>query len=172
MTEEAIVLETMLTYMQTVLEKPHPAFNGLPLCPFVQRARLQQQIWFHVYRFSDADLATDSALMQTIHAFLAQRTYEVLFVIHPDLSAWSCWNLQRFVESLNHHLATLSLIAFSGHPQHPFQIQGMHTRREPYPNLTIQSLETVKQASSVLSKTRYYENWSPDDLADIQFFQR
>jgi len=51
------------------------------------------------------------------------------------------------------------LVAFSGHPDQEFNIQGIYTRQEPYLNFTVQYNDRLKDASDLLLKTtNYYQN--------------
>lgn len=167
MSEEAIVLDTMLQYMQTVLEQPNSTFGNLPICPFAQSFRLQQRIQFQVYCFNFSDLNGQSGLMQMIDAFKTNPQFDALLVIHPNPQVMTVNALEQFVDQLNQLLEAQSLVAHSGHPEDSFNINGVYTRREPYLNFTVQSPEKLKWASQLLQKTRYYENWSAENLKTV-----
>lgn len=165
---ESDVIKQMIRYMEDVLEKPHPIFGGLPICPFARRARLERKILYQVYSFELANiLNTNSELMQRIIQFSQLKQYEALLVIHPDKQALTLDELQHFVDVLNEAIASTNLVAFGGHPQEPFNVQGVYTRREPYINFTVQTYEKVKVASDALLKTRYYHNWSQENLQQV-----
>jgi hypothetical protein len=169
MPESAIVVDEMIQYMTTVLEQPHPAFGGLPVCPFAQKYRLQNLIQFHVHPFSSDDLSESSTLMEVIKTFKARSQYEVLFVIHPDRHALSVEQLQSLILALNESLQGLELVAYGGHPDDSFNINGVYTRREPYINFTVQTPDKLKGASQLLEKTPYYKNWSLENLRAVGF---
>jgi hypothetical protein len=165
--EAAIVINEMIKYMTTVLEQPNPAFEGLPVCPFAQKYRLQNLIQFHVHPFSFDDLSNNSALIDVIKTFKARSQYEVLFVIHPDRQALRIEQLQSLMLGLNEYLKELELVAYGGHPDDSFNINGVYTRREPYINFTVQTPDKLKWASQLLEKTSYYKNWSPENLKAV-----
>jgi hypothetical protein len=169
----AEIIEQMVEYMQTVLEKPHPAFGGLPICPFARRARLEKTILFRVHRFyPDADLFAGSALAQLFEDFQDfsdREHYEAMLIIHPDRKAMTLAELHEFVDQVNEAIAPQNLLAFGGHPEESFNIQGVYTRREPYINFTIQTCAKIKTASDLLKKTAYYHNWSPEQLMQVGF---
>jgi hypothetical protein len=168
MLDSEMVIEEMTQYLRTVLEKPHPVFGGLPICPFAQQARIHNKIKFFVHRFESKDLLDSSVLLTAIRQF-NPTLHDVLFVIHPDKKAMSSSDLEQFVTALNHQLFPLHLTAFGGHPDDRFEIQGVQTRHDPYLNITVQSIAKLKRASELLTNTKYYDNWSPDNLKAVGY---
>jgi hypothetical protein len=164
------VISCMVEYMQTHLEKPHPVFGGMPICPFARKARLENKISFQVYPFSSIeDLNQESPLLKALKEFGQSDQYEALLVIHPDKQAMTLVELRQFVDHLNDAIALTGLLAFGGHPQETFNIQSVYTRREPYINFTVQTYATVKAASDLLLKTHYYEHWSAETMKQVGF---
>ena len=155
----------MIEYMKEFLEKPHPVFGGLPICPFARKARLDGDILYKVDRFQlDTDLNPDSSVMRMIAEFCQQDRYKVLFVVHPDPQAMTPEEMQHFISYLNRKIATTDLVAFGGHPSDEFNVQGVRTRQEPYLNFTVQTKQLLTEAADSLSKTNYYDNWTPENL--------
>ncbi|NJR64675.1 MAG: hypothetical protein HC772_04090 [Leptolyngbyaceae cyanobacterium CRU_2_3] len=157
----------MIAHIQSTLEQPNSVFGGLPICPYVQRARLQQLIRFHVYPFDSRCLNPTSDLMKIVREFQSQQRFEVLLIIHSNRNAMSFSQLQMFVTVLDQQLASMQLTAFGGHPDDPFHIQNIRTRQDPYPNIAIQSIQKLKRASDQLSKTHYYDHWSAENLKSV-----
>ncbi len=159
------VIEIMVEYMKDFLEKPHVVFWGLPVCPFARKARLESRILYKVYRFfTHTDLSPNSAVMKMISEFRQEERYEVLLVVHPEQQAMTQFQMEQFIDCLNEKVSAADLVAFGGHPNQDFNIQGVHTRKEPYLNFTVQSKQLLKQASDALLKTDYYNNWTPESL--------
>lgn len=154
------VLDRMLDYIQQTIEAPHLVFGGMPICPFARKARLANKFLYKVYEFSAADLSGHSELMRLIEEFGQQAHYELLLVIHPEPEAFSLEEMHAFTDSLNQQIVSSDLIAFDGHPQDDFNIQGVFTREAPYIHFTIQLRQQVKQASDLLRQTAYYQNWT------------
>jgi hypothetical protein len=162
------IIGRMMEYMQNFLEQPHPIFGDMPVCPFAQAARLKQKIFYRVYPFSSSeDLHSESALIKLVETLHQSDTYEALWVIHPDRWAMTLNELHGFVDKLNQAIAPMKLVAFGGHPHEPFNIEGLHTRQEPYINFTVQAHKKVKSASDTLLKTQYYDRWSAENLKQI-----
>ena len=169
---DQVIIDQMVSYLETVLEKPHPVFGGLPICPFSKKARLQNRILYKVLPLSFAELQPNSKLWQAIQEFSATRLYDVLLVISPDIDALSVDEVRSLIEQVNQAIELLDLTAFGGHPEDDFNIQGVYTRQEPFINMTIQFQEVLHTASHQLKKTNYYQNWSPENLRQIDFENR
>ncbi len=169
MPEKARVIAEMVQHLHDVLEQPHPAFGGLPICPFVKQARIKNKIDFRVQEFEMKDLDPSSPLMIHIHHFAQMRIHDVLFIIHPIKQALKPSQLEQFVDCLNQPLQPLQLTAFGGHPEDNFKIQDVLTRQEPYINITVQSIEKLKSASDLLATTHYYDHWPSSALKAVGY---
>lgn len=169
---ETSTIATMTQYLETVLEQPHPVFGGLPICPFSKKARLQNKIFYKVLVLSMEQLQADSELRHTIASFQASQQHDVLLFISPDEQALTMDEMQVFVEQLNLSLAPQGLTAFGGHPKDTFNVQGVYTRREPFINLTVQSLAVLQAASKQLARTAYYHHWSAEKLRQVGYHDR
>ncbi|QLE42757.1 hypothetical protein FD723_21505 [Nostoc sp. C052] len=164
------IINSMVEYMHNFLEKPHRAFGNMPICPFVEKARLQNNILYHIYRFSpNYDLNLNSHLIKLIDDFRTSISYEVMLIIHPDQQAMTLNESQHFVKHLNEIISGTGLTAFAGNSDDKFNIQGVYTRQAPYIHLTIQTDKSIKIASELLLKTRYYQNWSAENLKYVGF---
>lgn len=162
---EAEVIHRMVEYMKGFLEKSHQVFGGLPICPFARKARLDNRILYKVHRFASVP---DASEIELIQEFCQEQRYEVLLVMHPEQQALTQLQMQKFIEKLNEQIAAAGLIAFSGHPEQEFNIQGISTRQEPYLNFTVQFQQRLKDASDLLLKTTsYYQNWTAENLRDV-----
>jgi hypothetical protein len=167
------LINLMVEYMKEFLEKPHPVFGGLPVCPFARKARLEDRILYKVDRFwPHTDLNPDSSVIRIISEFCQENRYEVLLVIHPENQVMTRFEMQKFIDCLNEKISAAGLVAFGGHPADDFNIQGVYTRQEPYIHFTVQSKQLLNQASAALMKTDYYNNWTPENLRYIGFPRR
>ncbi|BAZ28010.1 hypothetical protein NIES4074_04400 [Cylindrospermum sp. NIES-4074] len=163
------IINIMIEYMQDFIEKPHPVFGDMPICPFTQKARQQETISYQVYDFSTRELKPDSQLVKLINDFNSSIKHEALLIIHHDKQAMTPDETEQFVESLNEIISHTGLVAFGGHPHDEFNIQGLYTRQAPYLHVIIQSYQIIKTTSDVLQKTRYYQNWSSENLKYVGF---
>ena len=166
---DAVVISAMIEFSKNFIEKPHPAFSDLPICPFGHKTRLENKILYQVYRFPTAkDLNLDSKLIEMLRDFGQQNHYEILLVIHPDQQAFTLEQLQQLIKSLN-QVISKNLVVFGGHPADPFNIQGVYTRQAPYPHFVVQNYQLLKRASDSLLNTDYYKHWTSENFQAIGF---
>src|SRR5262249_20927446 len=83
MIEDAQVIKDFLAHAENFIEKPHPVFGGLPVCPFARTIRLENKIDFLVV---PALGARESELMALAEQFTRQDLKEVLLVLYKDQS--------------------------------------------------------------------------------------
>ena len=170
--DQQAIIDQMIHYLETVLEKPHPVFGGLSICPFSKKARLQNKILYKVIDLSINPLDSTSDLLQAIKLFHEVCSHDVLLVISPNEQALTVERVQAIVDQVNSVIAPMGLTSFGGHPQDTFNIQGVHTRQEPFINLTIQSKAVLQLASEQLARTSYYQHWSAENLSQVGFHDR
>jgi hypothetical protein len=171
---EAVVAE-VLSWSANALERPHPIFGGLPVCPFARAARLKASIHFEVRAFSvDEPLDPDGWLLRLVADFAqedAAGSRETLFVIHPERRAMSAPALEAFVARLDRRLREVPALAglrvFEAHPDSEFQVGGVYTRRGPYPSFQVLSHARLKTASDTLASSGYYDHFTPAMLRAV-----
>lgn len=171
---EAVVTE-VLAWSANALERAHPIFGGLPVCPFARAARLKGTIRFEVRAFSVNDpLDLGGELLELIADFAREETagaYETLFVIHPERHAMSVDALEAFVARLDGRLRALPRFAelrvFEAHPDSAFQVGNVYTRRGPYPSFQVLSHARLKATSDALWGAGYYDHFSPAMLRAV-----
>ena len=158
------IIESTLRWMTEFVELPHPIFSDLPICPFTKKARLANQILFKIERFSAlTEFAGDSTIIKSIHEFYNSE-FEIMLVINPEKTAITAPQTKELIDKLNNQISELGLLAFHAHPEDDFNIDGLHTRRMPYPAFSVQVNSKLKPASDALEKTEYYKNWTAEQL--------
>lgn len=156
MTDDEIV-EAMFRHVREFIEKPHPAFGNLPICPFAKAGRLSGKIDTHVIDFRSDEVEP------YLRAFAAQGRYEVVQFIHRGVD-YSLAELRRLLVGLSSILVELELVAFSGHPAEDMTVAGVVTSADPFPSIQVIPLQLLKKRAATLPK-RYYQNWSAEELA-------
>ena len=169
---ETDVMKRMLQYLETVLEQPHPAFGGLPICPFSKKARLQNKIFYQVLVLTMDQLQPDSPLRRSIASFQESKQHDVLLFISPDEQALTVDQMQIFVEQLNQSLVPVGLTAFGGHPQDTFNVQGCILAKNRLSTSPFSHSRSYKPLHSELARTAYYQHWSDENLQQIGFHDR
>jgi hypothetical protein len=148
-------------YIIDFVEQPHPKLGNLPICPFARRARLENRVQFEVLEL------TSEGVLALVPSFTAKPDLHMMICIHPRKDGLSSTHIHRLVEVLNHALPPLNLSALGGHPEDPFNIDGLYTRREPYPNIQLLRLDIGERAHQSIKNSGYYDHWTESNLRDV-----
>ena len=156
----------MLRWSEDFVERPHAVVGDLPVCPFAKAARLNRVIQWEVRPFAPNDpLDADGELLTLVRDFSRDSTFETLFVVHPEPATVSSPELDALVARLNARLMARpelsDLRAFDAHPNSPFHIGGLYTRRAPYPSFQILSHKLLTSSSTSLLGSAYYDRFTP-----------
>lgn len=145
------IIQEIERYMQDFIEKKHPAFNNMPVCPFAGKARKKKRIDYRVgpFLWEDIDKIVEQARSANHDKF------EIIMFVHPDKS-FSFEELGKIINEVSMRLNP-EFSVFGGHPLDPFMMHGVYTRRDPYPNFQIVSTPFLNKATNKLKKTDYYK---------------
>lgn len=138
-----------MEHLKNFVEKPHEVFSNLPVCPFAKKARTYGKIECFVH-----SLLLIQPIYERLEIFAAQDFYETLWLIHPDLTIDS-EQTDIIADELSKKYGP-QLQFFSGHPESNFQMHGVYTRREPYPNIIAQKTSLLDRKEFLLKATKYY----------------
>lgn len=142
-----IILEEMIEYQKSFVEKPHAATNGMPICPFAKKARLDNDILYVIEPFCLP------RMVEKVKEW-SNSGYRVLTLIDPNKDM----PLDEFMAFYSKFEAEMpkDLDLSDSHPEHPFTTNGLYTRRDPYPNIQVTHLKDFEELQRKLKKTRYY----------------
>lgn len=160
--EETAVLiaQEIREWSAQVLEKSNPAFGNLPMCPYAKQAWLDSNIMIHV----TSELTDVSEIKATFPP-----TDHLTHVI-----AWTGWDemsadeFQQWINIQNKNHFGTWIVGF--HPEadedeNAPEFEG--TCGDDYAVILVQSYAYLVGASRALLRTKYYENYSPDDMKII-----
>ena len=99
--------------------------------------------------------------------FEAEPELHMVICIHPKRDGISAEEVRQLVDALNETLPAKNLMALGAHPVDPFNIDGLYTRREPYPNIQLLRLDVGVRAAESLKNTGYYDRWTEDNMRDV-----
>jgi hypothetical protein len=153
----AIVRE-FTRYIVNFVEQPKPEMGNLPVCPFARKARLNNRM-----RIEVVELSLD-AVMARVSSFTQEPKLDVVICVHPQRDGRSCTEVYRLAEELNQLVPALNLLALAGHPDDPFNIDGLYTRREPYPNIQLLRLDVGERAYKSIENSGYYQRWTEENF--------
>jgi hypothetical protein len=155
------IIRDFTDYIVTFVEEARPEFGNLPICPFARRARLEGRMRIEVSALGAQVIAA------RVDCFDDEPRLDLLILVHPVRDTPSCPEVYGIAQELNRSLPARNLLALAGHPADPFNIDGLHTRREPYPNIQILRVDVAERAYKSLEKSAYYERWSEENFRDL-----
>jgi hypothetical protein len=159
--DHAEIVRELTQYIIDFVEQPHPKLGNLPVCPFARKARLENRIRFEVRAL------TRGAILGLAPWFEAEPELHMVICIHPNKDGISAEEVRRLVGELNETLPAMNLMALGAHPEDSFNIDGLYTRREPYPNIQLLRLDIGERSAESLKNTGYYDRWSEDNIRDV-----
>lgn len=141
------ILKEMEDYQKSFIEKPHAATNGMPVCPFAKKARLDNDILYVIEPFCLP------RMMEKVQEWRGSG-YRVLTFVDPDKSL----PLDQFMDFYFKFVVEMTddLDLSESHPEHPFTLNGLRTRCDPYPNIQVTVLKDFSESQQKLRKSRYY----------------
>lgn len=157
MTQEEVVGE-ISAYILDFIAVPNPVFGGLPVCPFAAKALRDKRIDFQVAPFSGADIAADSDTMNKLRRFQDSDDFDILMFVHPERDGMSIEKLAAIIVIAQNRIGN-EVKLFGGHPADDFNIGGVYTRRDPFPNFQAVKTSLLAQAEQKIAGTNYYKNF-------------
>ena len=159
--DHAGIVREMSQYIVDFVERPHPKLGNFPVCPFARKARLENRIRFEVREL------TYETVLALVPSFRAMADFDLMICIHPVKDGITSEEVRRLVEMLNAKLPAENLMAIGLHPQDAFNIDGLYTRREPYPNIQLLRLDVGERAHNSIRNSAYYALWSESNFRDL-----
>jgi hypothetical protein len=141
------ILQKIISHNINFVEKPHPKFNNLPVCPFAKKARGDNQIQ---YELCDLNI---TYMLEQIEAWRSTGKQVLTLVIPNKEMPLSDYLL--YFELLKATLP-IDLVVFDGHPQSTYSSHSVFTRQEPYPSFQIMTLNEIDKAQQVLNNSDWY----------------
>lgn len=146
----------MLDYIKDFIEKSHPSFDGLPICPFARRARVKGLIQFEIKAFK-----TVADVMEMIDLMKPEK--EVIIMLHPDIGLKE---LKALLEEVEKPASQKGFGVFHGHPEEAWKIGECYSRRDPVANIQAVKLDLIQKSAATLPE-RYYSRWTAQQRKDV-----
>ena len=146
------------------LQTPHPNFNNMPICPFIQGDLHTDNIQFIVYNSS-----MDKSLVDIVKEWKESR-FKTGLVLHvgDDLKTIKRKPYQKFLnEQLRENgMGDIKILLFS--PFEDFNITGVDTRKQaPCMLYNLATREDLNKAQEKLQKTKWYDNLLKEDYKKL-----
>lgn len=141
----------MKAYLVSFVEKPHPAFNNLPVCPFAKKARIDNKLLYVVINLDDVDQA-----LREVAAWEADPRYQAIILVDPR-KEFPLEEFDRLADEFQSKLIP-GLSLFTAHPKSEFEDRHVRTRQEPYPNWQVMRVSDLARAKEQLGHSRWYDH--------------
>ena len=152
------VLHEYLEWIVDFLEKRHEETGGLPVCPFAKVGLARAKAKLAVGKL------TRSFVIAQVRRLKATKA-DTMTIIDPRRTGMSWQEARRLCEVVNREMFP-EVLAISLHPEDPFNIVGLHTRRAPYPSIQLTEEKGGDAAFENLKTTDYYRHWTEQNDKD------
>ena len=152
------VLHEYMEWIVSFLEKRHEETGGLPVCPFAKAGLARGKATLAVGKL------TRSFVMAQVRRLKATKA-DTMTIIDPRKTGMSWQEARRLCEMVNRAMFP-KVLAISLHPEDPFNIAGLHTRRAPYPSIQLTEEKGGDAAFENLKTTDYYGHWTEQNDKD------
>lgn len=152
------VLHEYMEWIVSFLEKRHEETGGLPVCPFAKAGLARGKATLAVGKL------TRSFVMAQVRRLKATKA-DTMTIIDPRKTGMSWQEARRLCEMVNREMFP-KVLAISLHPEDPFNIAGLHTRRAPYPSIQLTEEKGGDAAFENLKTTDYYGHWTEQNDKD------
>lgn len=144
------------------VERPHPALNGWPPCPYARRARVEGRLDIR----RGVDPYADGMALTGM-----DRWDVIAFVYDPATIEGDAFD--REIETVNSgFLVPRGLLALGDHPDLPEQVQGVSMNQGQWAIMFVQDLKKLDAAAQDLAKRNYYQGWDEQYLTELFRFRR
>ena len=143
------------------LQTPHPNFNNMPICPFIQGDLQTGNIKFMVYNSK-----MDKSLVEMVKEW-NESNFKTGLILHigDDMKTIRRKPYQKFLnEQLKeNNMGDVKILCFS--PFEDFNISGVDTRKSaPCMLYNLAKREDLTKAGKKLLKTKWYDNLLTEDF--------
>ena len=146
------------------LQTPNPAFNDMPICPFIKGDLQTGNIKFMVYNST-----MNKSLIEMIDEW-DKSNFKTGLILHigDDMKSVKRKPYQKFLneELKKNQMGDIKILCFS--PFEDFNISGVDTRKKaPCMLYNLAKREDLNKAGKKLLKTKWYDNLLTEDFKKL-----
>ena len=147
----------ILNWITGFVEKPTPALNGWPPCPYARKARLAGLV----------DIRTGTTDPIADLANISLGDYEVVAYYYDPMD-FSAEEFEQLVQQLNDDfLSPKGLFALADHPKAVETVNGVVMNQGTYALIFLQSIDKLNHFAQLLGKQGYYDGWPESYLREL-----
>ena len=162
------ITEELLSWSENFLEKPSKDLGGWTVCPYAKAARLKNQVKIIELKDSNEFLYTVSKEARTIK----EQNKKLIIVACDDLSIIAD-ELACYIEALNYAFVYHDVYLMPFHPEdNDDEVEFLQEESivkqadKPFYMVLIQPYNELEEASKLLHKKGYYDEWDKDYYRD------
>lgn len=156
MIDQNKITQELTNWLVNFVEKPHPALNDWPPCPYAKQARIKGDLEIRFAETANLEQAARDCLP-------ALKGKEVIIVCfdHTEISGD---DLAAMVSKLNSEIMKDNYVILEDHPDVLEVINGVTMTFGKCGLLVIALLDKLNDASKKLRAQGYYDVWSEENL--------
>ena len=143
-------MEDIQGYLANFIEEKHEVFNGLPVCPFAKKERLENRIKFVECSFSKINV---ERIIAETELWLSGDFSTLLYIDKGDASIRETVHFYDCITAL---LKGKGVNLFLFHEDSVRNFGGLYTRRSPRPFIMAGYKQHIGKNKKKLLKTKYY----------------
>ena len=153
------IKEKLFAWLQDFVEKPNPALNGWPPCPYARQARISNNLSIV---FADSDQLKPT--VDSILPLLADKDVVVVCFDHTNVDPAS---LASEVVTWNNELMPRNYVILEDHPDTPEVLNGLTMNFGFCGLLVVSELNKLNDAADQLRAKGYYDTWPQENIDNV-----
>lgn len=156
MSDNNLIRESIIKWIEDFVETPHPLWNNMPPCPYARSARIKNNDLSIKIQGTEEDYY--DYIEHNITLFKESEFDVMLVVANTKVDATEFTNQ---IDKLNNIILADRLILLTDHPDIVESNHGVSVQQGTYVITFIQRIDNLLKACEDLHKTAYYDNWEP-----------
>ena len=154
-----LIKTQLIEWLTSFVEKPNPALNNWPPCPYARQARINNKILIVESSIKNLSAVVDESL-----AMFEQYDVAVVCFDHTLISGEYC---RQLAQSLNDKLMPLNFVLLEDHPDLVEYVAGVKMNFGHCGLFVISPLDKLTAASNHIQTKGYYNAWSQSELDEV-----
>jgi hypothetical protein len=154
-----LIKTQLIEWLTSFVEKPNPALNNWPPCPYARQARINNKILMVESSIKNLSAVVDESL-----AMFEQYDVAVVCFDHTLISGEYC---RQLAQSLNDKLMPLNFVLLEDHPDLVEYVAGVTMNFGHCGLFVISPLDKLTAASNHIRTKGYYNAWSQSELDEV-----
>lgn len=151
------IRESILKWIAHLTEN-RPELSNFPICPYAKQAIISQ-------KFDIKPASYDSIEAELTTCDLTR--YQVIIYYYEAYEQYTIEELRDKTAELNEKVRQRDMIVLENEPRRSFKLNGIATPFQGCYLWVVQQLSDLNEKSTQLAKTKYYDNWTEEQLEEV-----